>query len=115
MLSFEDVIEIIDSLQAEELRTWIDFGWVLPVRHQESYRFTEIDVARVRLISEMVHECQIEVDAMPVVLGLLDQVYELRRQLNTLVRAIEAQPSDIREKIGRTVSETTGQSRKQPD
>jgi len=105
MLSLEDVVDTIEILQTEELITWIEYGWVLPARHQESYRFTEIDVARVRLISEMRHDCQIEVDAMPVVLGLLDQVYELRRQLNALAQAIEAQPSDVRDKIGQTVAE----------
>ncbi len=112
MLSLEDVVDTIDILQAEDLVTWIDCGWVLPARHQDSYRFTEIDVARVRLISEMVYECQIEVDAMPVVLGLLDQVYELRRQLHSVVQAIEAQPSDIREKISQTIAKNRSD---QPD
>ena len=32
-------------------------------------------------------------------LGLLDQVYSLRRQMRRLCDAIESQPSDIREAI----------------
>ena len=112
MLSLEDVVGTIDPLRTEELVTWIEYGWVLPARHQESFRFTEIDVARVRLISEMVHDCQIEVDAMPVVLGLLDQVYALRRQLNALAQVIDAQPSDIRDKISQDIAEISSQSPK---
>jgi chaperone modulatory protein CbpM len=33
---------------------------------------------------------------MPVVLRLLDQVYGLRRRLNALRAAVEAQPEDVR-------------------
>jgi chaperone modulatory protein CbpM len=35
-------------------------------------------------------------DAIPLVLSLLDQVYELRSTLKTVLRILEAQPADVR-------------------
>jgi chaperone modulatory protein CbpM len=37
---------------------------------------------------------KIDEEAMPVVLGLLDQVYALRKRLNSLAEAIENLPPD---------------------
>jgi chaperone modulatory protein CbpM len=34
-------------------------------------------------------------DAVPLVLSLLDQVYELRTRLKAVMRAVEAQPRDV--------------------
>ena len=36
---------------------------------------------------------------MPLVLGLLDQLYSLRRQMRRLSAALERQPPEIRDKI----------------
>ena len=34
-------------------------------------------------------------DAIPLVLSLLDQVYELRSRLKSLLHAVDRQPSDV--------------------
>jgi hypothetical protein len=36
---------------------------------------------------------------MPVLLGLLDQVYELRSRMKSLMRAIDTQPEPVRQAI----------------
>ena len=35
-------------------------------------------------------------DAVPLVLSLLDQVYELRSRLKSVLHAVEAQPGDVK-------------------
>ena len=65
--------------------------------------FHEVDVARVELILEIRREFAVDDEAMPLVLGLLDQVYSLRRQMRRLCDAIECQPAEIREAIGRAL------------
>ena len=57
--------------------------------------FHEIDVARVRLIHDLRSGMDVGEDAMPLVLSLLDQVYELRSRLKAVLRAVEAQPRDV--------------------
>jgi chaperone modulatory protein CbpM len=43
-------------------------------------------------------------DTIPVVLSLLDQVYELRAQLKAVLRAVEAQPEEVRRAIQNNLS-----------
>jgi len=57
--------------------------------------FHEIDVARVRLIHDLRSGMDVGEDAVPLVLSLLDQVYDLRSRLKAVLRAVEAQPHEV--------------------
>jgi chaperone modulatory protein CbpM len=99
MIGEKELIEAVGRVQADALRHWIDLGWVLPQRDGDGVRFEPADVARVRLICELHYELRIEEDSMSVVLSLLDQLYQARRSLRTLVSALEEQPEDVRTRI----------------
>lgn len=94
MIAFEAVLREVAGLDAAELEQWIEARWVLPERVAGGYVFHEVDVARVHLIVELRHELLIEVETMPVVLGLLDQVYALRNRLRSVAAAIETLPPE---------------------
>lgn len=98
MITFDRVIGLV-GVQASELEHWIAERWVLPEASGEGWHFTELDVARVRLILELRHELRIDEDALPVILSLLDQVYGLRRQLRSLCDALATQPWEVRSAI----------------
>ena len=66
------------------------------MRQDTGLEFREIDVARVRLIHDLRRDMEIGEDAIPLVLSLLDQVYELRSRMNAVLRALEAQSEDVR-------------------
>lgn len=95
MIAFEAVLREVSGLDAAELEQWIEARWVLPERVAGGYVFHEVDVARVHLIVELRHELMIEVETMPVVLNLLDQVYALRNRLRSVAAAIETLPPDV--------------------
>ena len=99
-----ELIDMIEHMEAEALRRWVDLGWVLPQGDGDSLRFDASDVARVRLICELHYELRIEEDSMSVVLSLMDQLYETRRSLRTLLSAVEAQPEDVRARIAALVN-----------
>jgi chaperone modulatory protein CbpM len=61
--------------------------------------FSDLDVARVCLICDLVHDMAVDEETVPLVLSLLDQVYALRRQMNALTGAIQRQPEDVRRAI----------------
>lgn len=105
MKHFDDIVDMIDDLNAEDLELWIGSGWVKPEITDNERIFTTTDIARVRLIVECHYDLNIEADSMAVVLSLLDQVYGLRRELGVLMRAIDAQPSDVRKNIARAAVE----------
>jgi chaperone modulatory protein CbpM len=101
MIGLDELIGRFSGLDRIELLRWVENRWVLPERRSGSWVFHEVDIARVELILEIRREFALDEEAMPLVLGLLDQVYDLRRQLRRLCDAIEVQPAEIRDLIER--------------
>jgi chaperone modulatory protein CbpM len=107
MTAFEDLLHRLKGLDRRELTRWVENRWVLPERHNDSWVFHEVDVARVELILEIRREFAIDDEALPLVLGLLDQVYELRRQLRRMCDALTAQPPEVQAVIRRSTTRLT--------
>jgi chaperone modulatory protein CbpM len=103
MIAIEGLLGQFSGLDRVELLRWVENRWVLPARRGGSWVFDEVDIARVELILEIRREWALDDEAMPLVLGILDQVYELRRQLRRLCEAVAAQPAEIREAIERAL------------
>ena len=100
MIGIDVVIAEISGLKRQDLERWISNAWVRPDKSAGGYAFREIDVARARLILEMRDEMQISEDALPVVLLLLDQLYDLRRQMRDLNNAfLQVVPRDVRQDL----------------
>jgi len=99
MLHFSAVIAMFADLPAQELTCWVERGWVRPEGEAPGWEFQEIDVARVRLIHDLRRGMDVGEDAIPLVLSLLDQVYELRAQLKSVLLAVQAQPEAVRQAI----------------
>ena len=93
-------------LERIELETWISREWVLPVREDGGYIFTETDLARVELICDLTHDLDLSEDAMGVVLPLLDQVYALRASLRRVADAIGALPEPTRAQLREQLRKT---------
>src|ERR1700722_4179527 len=88
MISIDVVVGQISGLRRQDLERWIANEWVRPDPQADGYAFREIDVARVRLILEMRDDMDVDEAALPVVLSLLDQIYDLRRQLREVGDAL---------------------------
>jgi chaperone modulatory protein CbpM len=99
MMALEQVLAVVGRVDRQDLTLWIERRWVRPHHEGGGYVFTELDVARVTLICEMRHDLAIDDEAMPVVLGLLDQLYGMRRRVRHLVDAVSAQPEEVRQAI----------------
>ena len=93
------VLELFSDLSEPELVLWVERGWVRPVDEPSGWVFQEIDVARIHLIRDLRQAMLVADDMVPLILALLDQVYDLRGQLRSVSRAIEAQPHEIRSVI----------------
>jgi chaperone modulatory protein CbpM len=103
MNEIERVCRLVGNLEAVELERWIGERWVLPSREGEegAYVFQEVDIARVQLIAGLKRELAIDEEAMPVVLNLLDQLYDLRRRIKAVRAALDTLPEDMRAAIAR--------------
>ena len=97
MIGIDGVTGQISGLTRQDLERWIENAWVQPDKLAGGYAFREIDVARARLILEMRDEMEINEATLPVVLLLLDQLYDLRRQMRDLNSAfLQVVPRGVR-------------------
>jgi len=76
------------EVSEREVTGWIKQSWVLPLEEDGELLFDEVDRARIQLIVELRRDLEVNDEAIPVVLRLLDQVYGLRRTLDELRRGI---------------------------
>ena len=105
MITIETLRVQVRGLADDDLLRWIENAWVLPDGEPGRYLFREIDVARIRLILELRDEMQVNEEALPVVLSLLDQLYALRRQARQLTAAVEQSvPDELRRNLLRRFS-----------
>src|SRR5271165_2699212 len=94
-MRLDAVLAQFSDVGVMELTGWVQrepgepTGWV----------FQDLDVARVRLIHDLRRDLDVAEEAMPLVLSLLDQVYELRSTLKSVVRAVGSQPPAIRQAV----------------
>jgi len=95
VIAIEMVLQEVRGLDRRELEAFVAEGWVRPRDGQ----FEDIDVARVRLIVELRKEMAVEEETIPLVLSLLDSLYDARRRLRHLIEAVTAQPEQVRAAI----------------
>ncbi len=106
MITVQTLSRTVGVAEAEIAR-WVELTWLHPDGSPGGWIFHEVDVARVRLIAEL-RELQMDEDAMPVVLSLLDQLYATRRRMKLLQQAVdEAAPDAVRARL-RTLLESAG-------
>src|ERR671917_1493255 len=66
-------------VDAASREAWTEAGWLLPERAGPERAFSELDLARARLIRDLREGMGVNDEGVAVVLDLLDQVHGLRR------------------------------------
>jgi chaperone modulatory protein CbpM len=69
------------NLDRGTLQIWIREEWLIPARGAPEPEFTEMDLARARLIGDLKHDMGVNDEGLGVILHLLDQMHGLRRAL----------------------------------
>ena len=78
---------------------WVDAGWLAPGNASGEWTFTEIDLARTRLIQDLAGDLGVNEEGIPIILGLVDQLHGLRRALGEMLVVLRAQPASARERF----------------
>jgi chaperone modulatory protein CbpM len=99
MMRIDDLVAAISSLQRSDLEAWIHEQLVVPQDEAGALLFTDMECARVRLICMLHYELEIDVDTLPVVLSLVDQLYDTRQRLLSLTAAVAAQDKNVQTAI----------------
>jgi chaperone modulatory protein CbpM len=100
MMRLDAIRTLFPDLELVELTSWIERRWVQPEPAGEGdWTFHEIDVARVSLIYDLRRTLDVTEEAIPLVLSLLDQLYELRSTIKAMMQALDAQPPAVKEAV----------------
>jgi len=103
MITERDVLLRIDRVTAVQLRVWISEDWIKPAQSGRTVVFNDADVARIRLLDLLNNQLDIDSEAIPIILSLLDQVHDLCEQMRIICSAIESQPDVVRTEIRKQV------------
>ena len=95
----QTVLARVKRLSEDDLRIWVQEGWVRPAQGETGPVFDDLDIARLRLLCDLCIDMSLPDDAMPVVLTLLDRLHESRRRLRQLSDVIAQQPEPTRQAI----------------
>lgn len=99
MMRIDDLVEQIAPLQRSDLEAWIGEGLVSPKPEAGTLLFPDMECARVRLICTLRYELEIDPETLPVVLSLVDQLYDTRQRLLSLTAAVAAQDKAVQAAI----------------
>ncbi len=110
MMGVDDLVAAISSLQRGDLEAWIHEQLVVPQHEAGTLLFTDMECARVRLICTLHYELEIDAGTLPVVLSLIDQLYDTRRRLLSLTAAVAAQEKNVQAAIIAAIEPNSGPS-----
>jgi chaperone modulatory protein CbpM len=86
-------------VDSDAIDLWVGAGWLAPLGANGEWTFSEIDLARTRLIKDLTVDLGVNDEGVPIILGLIDQLHGLRGALRDLLVALRAQPTNTRERL----------------
>lgn len=98
--TFDETIATVPNLSYPQLVAFLDVDLVRPTLSADGPVFRAADLARLELLCDLADQFDLATDALGVVIGLIDQLHNARRQLHAMAAAVEAEPQDLRQRIG---------------
>jgi len=84
----------LSGIGHEMLNAWIEEEWLIPSGSPAEMSFSDIDIARARLIRDLQVDFGVNDEGVGVILNLVDQLYGMRRTLMELRHAVRTNPSE---------------------
>jgi chaperone modulatory protein CbpM len=78
----------LSGMGHDTLNTWIEEEWLVPSGTSLELSFTEVDIARARLVRDLQVDFGVNDEGVGVILNLVDQMYGMRRALMELRRTV---------------------------
>jgi chaperone modulatory protein CbpM len=78
------------EVEVQTLELWLDQEWLVPDRTAADMTFSDIDLARGRLIQELKNGFGVNDEGVDIILHLLDQLHGFRRAFEDLHEGVKA-------------------------
>jgi chaperone modulatory protein CbpM len=72
------------GVQVQTLELWLEQRWLIPDQTSADMSFSDMDLARARLIRDLKTDFGVNDEGIDVILHLVDQLHGLRRALGQL-------------------------------
>lgn len=100
----EQVLQSIARLDRAQLAAFIEAGMVRPLHGEGGPLFREVDLARLGLMCDLCETFELDEDALCMVMSLLDQLHQIRREMRIVLEVVAEDGSDeLRRQIGRAL------------
>lgn len=80
------------GLKVQTLEIWLEQRWLIPKQTSDGIGFSDIDIARARLIQELKSDLGANDAGIDVILHLMDQLHGMRRALEYLRKDMQGRP-----------------------
>jgi chaperone modulatory protein CbpM len=94
-----EVVTRVEGMTVARLRAFVAADCLAPAERDGRLAFAEADLARARLLAELLQDFDLDEDAAALVISLIDQIHGLRRQLRRLGEAVAAEPDEVRARV----------------
>ena len=108
MMRQDELVAAITGLRADDLAAWIRDALVTPRVEASTQVFSEMQCARVRLLCTLRYDLEVEAETLPLVVSLVDELYDTRRRLLAMAAAVTAQDERTRAAILRAIERADG-------
>jgi chaperone modulatory protein CbpM len=106
-LTEDEVLAAIPGLTRTRLFAFIETRLVIPLCQESetalAHSFRQVDFARLRLLCELTDDLDLDEPALGVVIALIDQLHAARQDLLAVARAVQAEPPEVRARIGAAI------------
>jgi chaperone modulatory protein CbpM len=104
----ETLLALVEGVEESELEVILAEGWITPAQEGGRDVFQDIDIARLRLIRDLRRDMGVNDEAVPVILNLVDQVNQLRAEIDAIGAALSEQPEATRAAILKAIARHAG-------
>ncbi|WP_374396810.1 hypothetical protein [Tabrizicola sp.] len=106
--SSTEVVALIDDLTEPRLTAYLRASIVEPVTTPGGPGFRETDVARLQLLCDLDDSYGLPEESLKMVMGLIDQLNSMRGDMRALMRAVAAEPDEVRARIHHSIRVSRG-------
>ena len=106
--SEDDAIAAIAWLTRQRLDVFVSAALVEPLQTEAGRMYRPVDLARLALLCDLAEQFDLTEDALEVVMSLIDALHEARFSLHRVAQALEAEPIDVRQRVGERLLAETG-------
>lgn len=102
-----EAIEAVERLTVIQLRSFVEAEIVTPTQTETGVVFRDVDLVRMELLCELSEDFDLHLDALGVIISLIDQLHGVRGSLRAVLDAVEREPEEVRQRIEAAVREAT--------